>query len=105
LLRLEGWRRTLLQTLIEHFRAGARRLGVKLGDSRTPIQPIILGHSRMTLRVAALLRRNGYYVVAFRPPTVPKGTARLRITLTANHTPAHIDGLLAALTEIPCAVS
>ncbi len=105
LLRLEGWRRTHLQMLIEHFRAGARRLGVKLGDSRTPIQPIILGHSRTTLGVAAWLRRNGYYVVAFRPPTVPQGTARLRITLTANHTPAHIDGLLAALTEIPCAVS
>ncbi len=105
LLRLEGWRRTHLQTLIEHFRAGARRLGFTLGDSLTPIQAMILGHSRTTLGVAALLRRNGYYVVAFRPPTVPKGTARLRITLTANHTPAHIDGLLAALTEIPCAVS
>ncbi len=105
LLRLEGWRRTHLQTLIEHFRAAARRLGVKLGDSRTPIQPVIIGHSRRTLEVAAFLRRNGYYVVAFRPPTVPKGTARLRITLTANHTAAHIDGLMATLTEVPCAVS
>ena len=105
LLLLEGWRRTHLRTLIEHFRAGAQGLGAKLGDSRTPIQPIVLGHSRTTLEAAALLRRRGYFVVAFRPPTVPKGTARLRITLTANHTPAHIDGLLAALAEIPCAVS
>ncbi|MGH8531767.1 MAG: 8-amino-7-oxononanoate synthase [Gammaproteobacteria bacterium] len=105
LLRLEGWRRTQLRTLIEYFRAGAQGLGVKLGDSRTPIQPIILGHSRTTLEVAELLRNRGYYVVAVRPPTVPKDTARLRITLTANHTPAHIDGLLAALTEVPCAVS
>jgi 8-amino-7-oxononanoate synthase len=105
LLRLEGWRRTHLRTLIEHFRAGAQGLGVKLGDSRTPIQPIILGHSRAALKAAALLRHQGYYVVAFRPPTVPKGTARLRITLTANHTAAHIDGLLAALAEILCAIS
>jgi len=67
--------------------------------SRTPIQPILLGDNERTLRAAAALERAGYLVGAIRPPTVPAGTARLRVTLCAEHREAQVDGLLQALAN------
>lgn len=97
LLREERWRREHLQRLIVRFRDGATALGLVLMDSPTPIQPLLVGDSRRALRLSARLRERGLLVGAIRPPTVPVGTARLRITLTAAHNEAQVDRLLDAL--------
>lgn len=97
LIKAEPWRRQHLQTLIARFRAGAASLGLSLMDSPTPIQPVLIGDSQRAVCVADRLREAGVMVGAIRPPTVPAGSARLRITLTAAHTDADIDRLLEAL--------
>ena len=68
-------------------------------DSQTPIQPIILGSNAHALAASAYLESQGILVSAIRPPTVPQGTARLRVTLSAAHTSADVDYLLAALDQ------
>ncbi len=95
--REEGWRRTQLNALIARFRAGAAAAGITLADSQTPIQPLLLGDAARCLAASAALREAGYWVSAIRPPTVPPGTERLRVTLSAAHTAEEVDGLLAAL--------
>jgi 8-amino-7-oxononanoate synthase len=95
--RDEEWRREKLQTLVQRFRSGAQQLALELQDSATPIQPVILGDEQRALDVSARLEEQGLLVTAIRPPTVPKGTARLRITFSALHTEADVDRLLAAL--------
>ncbi|MFX8389493.1 aminotransferase class I/II-fold pyridoxal phosphate-dependent enzyme, partial [Acinetobacter baumannii] len=67
--------------------------------SRTPIQPLVLGDVARALALSRYLFESGYWVAAIRPPTVPKGTSRLRITLSAEHEPVQIDGLLEAIVE------
>ena len=91
--------RARLQTHIAHFRRQAAALGLTLLDSQTPIQPVLLGDSATALRWQQRLRQQGYYVGAVRPPTVPQGQARLRITLSAAHTEEDIDALVAALAQ------
>jgi len=93
----DDWRREHLQALIGHFREAAASRGLVLMASDSPIQPMIIGDSRATLELAAHLQRQGFLVVAIRPPTVPEGTARLRITLSAMHQPAQLDALLDAI--------
>jgi len=95
--RSEDWRREKLRALVERFRNGAQQLALELLDSATPIQPVILGDEQRALDISAGLEDRGLLVTAIRPPTVPKGTARLRITFTALHTEADVDRLLAAL--------
>lgn len=95
----EPERRDRLHANVAHLRAGALQRGIALGDSRTPIQPLLLGAETRALAVSAALFQRGYWVAAIRPPTVPAGTARLRITLSAAHTRAQIEGLLDALAE------
>lgn len=97
LLREEHWRRARLQSHIQRFRRGARELGLPLTDSRTPIQPLVLGEPEAALQLSQALLSQGVLVSAIRPPTVPEGTARLRITLTAGHDDEQVDRLLAAL--------
>lgn len=97
LLQGEAWRREHLQALIKQFRHGAEQLGLTLMPSDTPIQPIVVGESGHALRLATLLRERGILVGAIRPPTVPAGSARLRVTLTAAHSSAQVDLLLDAL--------
>lgn len=97
IVQQEPWRRQHLQSLVERFRAGARQRGLQLVESATPIQPLVLGSEAKALAASAQLAAAGYRVTAIRPPTVPAGTSRLRITLSAAHTPEHVDGLLAAL--------
>jgi 8-amino-7-oxononanoate synthase len=97
LAREEHWRRAHLADLVARFRAGAAQLGWRLADSATPIQPILVGAVDRTLAVAARLEAAGFYVPAIRPPTVPAGGARLRVSLSAAHTPAQVDALLDAL--------
>lgn len=97
IMRREPAQRARLQQLIDYFRARARELQLPLADSASAIQPLILGDARAVLRLGAQLRGKGFLVGAIRPPTVPVGSARLRITLSANHSEAQIDGLLDAL--------
>ncbi|MFZ3206326.1 MAG: 8-amino-7-oxononanoate synthase [Pseudomonas sp.] len=99
LLRSEGWRREHLNALIKRFREGARAIGLELMDSATPIQPILIGDSARAMRLSQLLRERGLLVTAIRPPTVPVGSARLRVTLSAAHSSAQLELLLQALAE------
>lgn len=96
----EEWRRTHLQALIRRFRSGAERIGWELRPSDTPIQPIVVGEPDRAVALSRELEARGVLVTAIRPPTVPVGTARLRITLTAGHSEADIDRLLEALAEV-----
>jgi len=93
----DDWRREQLQSLIRHFRQGAASRGLVLMDSDSPIQPMIIGESQATLNLAAHLRQQGFLVIAIRPPTVRKGSSRLRITLSAAHQPVQLDALLDAI--------
>ena len=95
----EGWRRARLTVLIARFRAGAAELGLPLLPSATPIQPLRIGDAAAALAASAALRAEGLWVTAIRPPTVPEGGARLRITLSAAHSEAQVDRLLDALAR------
>lgn len=102
LVQQETWRREKLRTLIARFRAGAAQLGLQLMASETPIQPLLIGEAAQALQVSERLRARGILVPAMRPPTVPEGAARLRITFSAAHEEAQVDRLLAALEETVC---
>lgn len=84
---------------IAHFRDGAAGLAYQLQTSQSAIQPLIVGDNHQTLALSQTLRDQGLWVGAMRPPTVPPGTSRLRITLTASHTPQDIDRLLGVLHD------
>jgi 8-amino-7-oxononanoate synthase len=99
LLRRETWRREHLAALIRQFRLGAEQIGLQLMDSPTPIQPVLIGDSAQALRLSQMLRERGLLVTAIRPPTVPAGSARLRVTLSAAHSEAQVQLLLNALAE------
>ncbi|AIL59635.1 8-amino-7-oxononanoate synthase [Pseudomonas alkylphenolica] len=99
LLRSEHWRREHLAALIQQFRSGAEQIGLQLMDSFTPIQPILIGDSARALRLSQMLRERGLLVTAIRPPTVPAGSARLRVTLSAAHSAAQVQLLLDALSD------
>lgn len=97
LLKAEGWRREKLQVLVNRFRNGAYELGLTLADSSTPIQPVMVGDVEKTVVMSDALYEQGIFISAIRPPTVPEGSSRLRITLSADHTEEQVDRLLAAL--------
>ncbi len=99
LLQRERWRREHLEKLIQRFRQGAAEIGLTLMDSPTPIQPILVGDSARALKLSALLRERGLLVGAIRPPTVPAGSARLRVTLSAAHSEEQLESLLSALAD------
>jgi 8-amino-7-oxononanoate synthase len=101
LAQAETWRREKLAALIARFRAGAAQLDLPLTASASAIQPLLLGDARAAVQAAQVLERQGLLVVAIRPPTVPAGQARLRITLSAAHEEAHVDALLDALADLP----
>jgi len=98
--REESWRRERLAALVQRFRQGARQLGLTISTSTSAIQPLILGSSDRAQGAARRLRDAGLLVPAIRPPTVPAGSARLRITFSALHEERHVDQLLAALAVI-----
>ncbi len=99
LVRKEAWRRAKLMSLVMRFRRGAAARGLPLQESFTPIQPLVLGDNASALAASKALEAAGFLVAAIRPPTVPEGQARLRITLSADHAEADIDGLLEALAR------
>jgi 8-amino-7-oxononanoate synthase len=100
LLRQEHWRRTRLQELVERFRIGAAKLQLPLTDSCSPIQGVLLGDVESAMRAGQLLAEEGIHVTPIRPPTVPVGTSRLRITFSAAHTDEHLERLLNALARV-----
>ena len=81
------------------FRERAARAGVSLAESTTPIQPVIVGDAHQAVACAEALERAGFLVTPIRPPTVPEGSARLRVTLSAAHADEDIDALVTALAE------
>lgn len=97
LARREHWRREKVGALVQRFREGVRALGFELPPSETPIQPVPCGDNARALDMAAQLEAQGFRVAAIRPPTVPEGRARLRVTLCAAHGEDQVDALVAAL--------
>jgi 8-amino-7-oxononanoate synthase len=93
----EPWRRERVLALTRRFRGLAHEAGLPLADSQTPIQPVLLGGPDAAVRASAQLLGQGFFVAAIRPPTVPAGTSRLRITLSAAHRDSDVDALVAAL--------
>jgi 8-amino-7-oxononanoate synthase len=98
LARRDHWRREKLQNLIAHFRQTALFRDLPLLPSTGPIQPLMCGDEKRALALATALEAQGFWVPAIRPPTVPDGRARLRITLSSLHTQAEVDGLIDALS-------
>lgn len=97
LARREHWRREKLGSLVAHFRQRAQFRGLELMASTTPIQPLICGGEQRAVAMASALETQGYWVPAIRPPTVPEGRARLRITLSSLHNTGEVDTLIDAL--------
>jgi 8-amino-7-oxononanoate synthase len=97
LIRKEEWRRERLRKLVDSLKQSLPETGLKASD--TPIQPLILGTNARALEASAALRERGILVPAIRPPTVPEGTARLRISLSAAHSEQDVSRLATALRE------
>ena len=97
--RMESWRREKLSRLIAHFRRGAGERGIELLASPTPIQPVVIGASRLAQATSQALEARGFFVPAIRPPTVPHGRARLRVALSARHEESEVEQLLDALAS------
>jgi 8-amino-7-oxononanoate synthase len=89
-----------LQDNIAYFKTCCVATALPVESSQTAIQPIIIGDDFTTLQISQELFERGFLVTAIRPPTVPEGTARLRITLSAKHTHEHIDQLIDALNQL-----
>jgi len=100
LVRREEWRRDRLRELVRHLKARLQVRRWRLEPSDTAIQPLIIGANAEAVAVAEALARGGLLVPAIRPPTVPAGTARLRISLSAAHVPDEVERLAAALNAL-----
>ncbi|MBA4382621.1 MAG: 8-amino-7-oxononanoate synthase [Sideroxydans sp.] len=94
--------RAHLLRLVARLRNGLAGLPWSLMESDTAIQPLLIGDNQHALELSAALRERGIWVAAIRPPTVPQGTARLRITLSAAHTEGDVERLIEALHELAC---
>jgi len=94
LLEEESWRRDHLANLVARFRAGAQALELPLLQAEGPIQPLLVGEADSAVQLAENLLDAGLLIGAIRPPTVPRGTSRLRITLSAAHEESQVDRLL-----------
>ncbi|MDB0046986.1 8-amino-7-oxononanoate synthase [Porticoccaceae bacterium] len=100
IVREESWRRDKLVQIVARFRRGAQQIGLQLAESNTPIQPVLINNDEKVMQVGQQLRAAGFLVGAIRPPTVPVGTGRLRITFSANHSEEQVDQLVAALDSL-----
>jgi 8-amino-7-oxononanoate synthase len=99
-LAAEPERRARLHALARRMREGLGALGFDVGRVVAPIFPVVLGEEALALEASLRLRERGYFARAIRPPTVPHGTSRVRVSLTARHTEEQVDGFLAALAEV-----
>jgi 8-amino-7-oxononanoate synthase len=93
----ESWRRQKLQENISYFKQSCQQTGLDVLQSSSAIQPVIIGGVEKTVNISNQLKQDGLLISAIRPPTVPEGTARLRITLCAEHTHAQMDMLVEKL--------
>ena len=100
ILQAANEEREYLQQLIRYFSNSATELGLHLMPSPSAIQPILIGDTNEAKKISQALFEQGFLVTAIRPPTVPDGTARLRVTLSAAHKEQHIDKLLNALQPL-----
>lgn len=100
LIEHESWRRDHLARLIAKLKTALSACAWQLMPSDTAIQPLVIGASADAVTVSEQLAARGFLVPAIRPPTVPRGTARLRISLSADHRPEDIEGLAAAIVSI-----
>jgi 8-amino-7-oxononanoate synthase len=100
LIERETWRREKLNESIAYFRSQAAALDVELMPSNTAIQPLVIGDNHRALQLSEALFEQGLHVTAIRPPTVPVGSARLRVTLSAAHEREHIDRLIGKLKSL-----
>jgi 8-amino-7-oxononanoate synthase len=100
LIRREGWRRKKITQLTEHLKNNLKFLRWTLLPSDMPIQPVIIGKNREVMQVRNELQNRGILVPAIRPPTVPKSSARLRISLSAAHTIKDVERLATVLQEL-----
>jgi 8-amino-7-oxononanoate synthase len=96
----DHWRREKLAQLAHRFSRGADQLGLTLLPSSSAIQAVVVGDSGQTMSIGKALLEEGILAGAIRPPTVPQGSARLRITFSALHEDHHIDRLLDAFERI-----
>jgi 8-amino-7-oxononanoate synthase len=101
IIREEAWRRRKLSGLIDTLKRGLRESDLRLASSNTPIQPLIIGGNAEAVSASRFLRERGIIVTAIRPPTVPDGTARLRISLSSAHSEVDVEDLVAALRKMP----
>jgi 8-amino-7-oxononanoate synthase len=99
-LVMTGERQKLLAANIAYFRQQAKHLALDIMPSSTAIQPLLIGDDAKAVAISRQLKQRGILVTAIRPPSVAKGSARLRITLTASHTENHIDQLLSILVTL-----
>ena len=99
IIQSEPERRVRLQAGADAIRTRFLAMGLDIGQSTTHIIPVLLGEAEKALAVSKALYEAGYYVAAIRPPTVPTNTARLRISVQSDHTPAHREGLCEALAK------
>ena len=95
----EPWRREHLAALIQRFRQGAQQLDLPIMASCSAIQPLLVGDAASAVRLSERLRERGFLIGAIRPPTVPAGTSRLRVTMSAAHSAEQVDSLLAHLSD------
>jgi 8-amino-7-oxononanoate synthase len=100
-MQREAWRRERVLQHVQRFRAAALDAGLRLMPSQTPIQPIVFGSESAALQASRALLEAGLWVPAIRPPTVPAGSSRLRITFTASHADADVETLIDALRTLP----
>jgi len=100
LIREQPWRREHLHALVRRFRRGAARLELPLMASETPVQPLQVGEPEQAVRLSRALLERNILIGAIRPPTVPPGSSRLRITFSAAHREPDVDRLLAGLAEV-----
>ena len=96
----EPERQQQLQANIQQLRVGLQVQGWQLVESQTAIQPIIVGDAARTLALSQRLADQGILAVAIRPPTVPQGTSRLRVTLSAAHTAEHVERLVEVMAGL-----
>jgi 8-amino-7-oxononanoate synthase len=100
ILRSEDWRRIHLFELVDRFKRFAADIGLPLMPSDTAIQPIQVGSAAQAVAISQSLQNEGILITAIRPPTVPEGSARLRLTFSASHTEKHLQQLMLALARI-----
>jgi 8-amino-7-oxononanoate synthase len=100
IIEAESWRREKLQELIAYFQRQMADLEVELMPSQTAIQPVIIGDNHKALSLSEALFDRGLHVTAIRPPTVPAGSARLRITLSSLHEISHVDLLIKTIGNL-----